>query len=72
LDYGRSTTFTISLEGITDTQAAGIREFASPTAMARPSGPTSYNAIALVCQEQPAQKADDRHVPSPTGAPSAS
>jgi hypothetical protein len=27
LDYGRSTTFTVSLEGITDTQAAGIHEF---------------------------------------------
>jgi len=27
LDYGRSTTFTVSLEGITETQAAVVHEF---------------------------------------------
>jgi hypothetical protein len=40
LDYGRSTTFTVSLEGITDTQAAGIHEFcATNRYRARASGP---------------------------------
>ena len=39
LDYGQSTTFTISLEGIT-TPAAGIHEFAPSTAIVRASGPT--------------------------------
>ena len=73
LDCGRSTTFTVSLEGITDTQAAGITNLARPTAIARASGRNSHNAIVLhVCHEQPAQKANDRQYPSPTRRPSAS
>ena len=44
LDYGRSTTFTISSEGITDTQAAGIQEFCTTNryrARKRPPIPTT-------------------------------
>jgi hypothetical protein len=44
LDYGRSTTFTVSLEAITDTQAAGIHEFCTTNrcrARKRPTIPTT-------------------------------
>src|SRR5215475_5516059 len=60
----------LSLEGITDTPAAGIHEFAPPTAIVRASGPTipttrSYRSAT----NNPAQKANDRHAPSPTRRP---
>jgi hypothetical protein len=39
LDYGRSTTFTVSLKGITETEAAGIHEVCTITGCrARASG----------------------------------
>jgi hypothetical protein len=44
LDYGRSTTSTVSLEGITDTQAAAIHEFSTINryrARKRPAMPTT-------------------------------
>jgi hypothetical protein len=58
LDYGRSTTFTVSLEGITDTQAAGIHKFCTTNRYrARKRPHNSYNAIVLhACHEQSAQK----------------
>jgi hypothetical protein len=46
LDYGRSTTITAWLEGITDTQAAGIHEFCTTIARAQ-AAHNSYNAIVL-------------------------
>jgi hypothetical protein len=70
LGYGRSTTFTVSLEGITDTQAAGIHELHDqPPSRAQAAG-NSFNAIVPhVCHEQPAQKANDPQCVSPTRPP---
>jgi hypothetical protein len=48
LDCGRTTTFTVSIEGITDTQAAGVHEFCTTIAVAR-KRQANYH-------EQPAQK----------------
>jgi hypothetical protein len=59
LDYGRPTTFTVSLEGITDTQPAAIYEYCTTNRYRAHAHVThnSYKAIVLhVCHEQPAQK----------------
>jgi hypothetical protein len=57
LDYGRPTTFTVSLEGITDTQAAGTH---------------ARNTTRLYCTfatNNPLKKAHDPQCPSPTRRP---
>ena len=57
LDYGSSTTFTVSLEGITDTQAARFHEFRTTNRCRAPAAHNFYNAILPhVCNEQSAQK----------------
>jgi hypothetical protein len=52
-------TFTVSLEGIIETEAAGPHKFCTTIAIARQrqANHNSYNAIVPhVCHEQPAQK----------------
>jgi hypothetical protein len=59
LHDGPSTIFTISVEGITEPEAARPHKFCMTIAIARKrqANYNSYNAIALrVCHEQPAQK----------------
>jgi hypothetical protein len=59
LDCGRSTTFTVSLEGITETEAAGILNFCTTIGFARTrqANHNSYKVIVLrVCREQPTQE----------------
>jgi hypothetical protein len=54
LDYGRSTAFSVSLEGITETEAAGIEKFARPTAIARmrQASRVLWGDILHVCHEE--------------------
>jgi len=49
LDYGRSTTFTVSLEGITEAEAAGVHKFCTTIAIERKAqaNHNSYDAIIL-------------------------
>jgi hypothetical protein len=54
-DYGRSTTFTVSLGGVTDMQAAGIHEICATSRFRpreRPTIPTT-RFVLHVCHEQP-------------------
>jgi len=70
LDYARSTTVAVSLEGITDTQTAGIHRFCTTNRSRAQAADNSYSAIVLhVCHEQSAQKANDPQYPSPTQRP---
>jgi hypothetical protein len=70
LDYSRSTTFTVSLEGITDMQAAGITNFARPAAVARASGPQFLQRDCTARLPRTiVQKANDPQYPSPTRRP---
>jgi hypothetical protein len=46
-----STTFTVSVEGITETEAAGIHKLCTTIAIA-----PSQAVVLHVCREQPAQK----------------
>jgi hypothetical protein len=62
------TTFTVSLEGVTEMEAADPHKFCTTIAIARKrqANYNSYNAIVLhVCREQPAQKTDDPQYPLP-------
>ena len=66
MDDDRSTTFTVSLEGITETEAAGPHKFCTAIAIARKgqANHNSYNATVLhVRHEQPAQNTNDPQMP---------
>jgi len=72
LDYGRSTTFTVSLEGISETEAAGILKFCTTIAIARTrqANRNSNKAIVLhVCHEQPVQELMILNAPPLPGDP---
>jgi hypothetical protein len=71
LDYGRSTTFTVALEAITDTQAAGIHEFCTTNRYrARASGPQFLQRDCTARLPQTTRpKANDPQCPSPTRRP---
>jgi hypothetical protein len=71
-DYGRSTTFSVSLEGITETEAAGIQKSANRYCT-RASEPHYYRTIVLhACHERLAQKPVILDAPSLLGGPSMS
>jgi hypothetical protein len=69
LDDGRSTTFTLSLEGITETEAAGSHKVCTTIAIARKAKRITTPTIRFVlyvCREQPAQITKYPQCPSPT------
>jgi hypothetical protein len=67
LHDGPSTTFTISVAGITEPEAVGLHKFCTIIAIARKrqANHHSHNAIVLhVCHEQPAQNNALAHLAS--------
>jgi hypothetical protein len=69
LDYGCSTSLTVSLEGITDTRAAGIHEFRTTNLYRAHAQAPTIPIVLHVCREQPAQKTNDFQCPCPTQHP---
>jgi hypothetical protein len=71
LDYGRSTAFSVSLEGITETEAAGIQKFCTTNRYcAHPPGePRSMGRYAARLPRTTRSKTNDPQCPCPTPRP---
>jgi hypothetical protein len=69
LDDARSTTFTVSLKGTTETEATGPHKFARPSLSGASAKRTTIPTTRLYCTSatnSPLKKADDPQCPSPT------
>src|SRR5262249_13600608 len=71
LDYGRSTAFSVSLEGITETEAAGIQKFCTTNRYCAhaPGEPRSTGRHTARLPRTTRSKTNDPQCPYPTPQP---
>ena len=71
MDYGRSTTFSVSLEGITETEAAGIQRFCTTNRYCAhaPGEPRSTGRCTACLPRTTRSKTNDPQCPYPTPRP---